>query len=90
MIIDQNKLEEQGYFNLRHIEGRGLCGLFRFNYTIGLVYGMTNDEYIGRYCYYDSMEAKQALKEWNGIKDPDGNWIKHKGSIEYSNPNYKK
>jgi len=70
---------------------RGICGIRRMAYTVGLFYGMTEDDYIGRYCYHTMGEAIDAILEWSGIGDPPGNWIKHKGGDgERSNPNYDK
>lgn len=83
-------LSEQGYYNVRHIEGRGLCGLMRFTFTTGLVYGLNEYSYTGRYCFDNLTDAKQSLKEWDGAGDPPGGWIKHKGKIEYANPKNKK
>ncbi len=81
-------LEGEGYFDIRWIENVGLCGLYRFAFTVGLIYGLTESIYVGRYCYENLSDAKEALSTWNGKRDPsDSNWIKHKGSIEYSNPN---
>jgi len=80
-------LESEGYTEIREIEGRGLCGLKHFMFTTGLVYGMTKIEYEGRYCFERFSDAKEALNNWDGKGDPTGPWIKHKGSVEYSNPN---
>lgn len=80
-------LESEGYFNLKIIEGRGVVGLFRFIFTVGLVYGISEYDYKGRYCYPNLHDATASLEKWDGKEDPSGNWIKHKGRIEYSNPN---
>lgn len=82
-------MKEQGYKNLRYVPNKGVCGTYRFAFTAGLVYGMSEDCYAGRYCYHTWQEAVAALREWDGSGDPSGNWIKHKGYVEYSNPNYK-
>lgn len=83
----KEELEKQGYTHLREVEGRGWCGLFNFIFTVGLCYGLDESGYRGRYCYPDSLDAKQALKEWDGIGDPhDEFWIKHKGDTQYRNP----
>lgn len=80
-------LESNGYFNLKEIEGRGVCGLLRFMFTVGLCYGLSENEYNGRYCYSNLSDAKEALDNWDGVGDPkDVLWIKHKGIAgEYSN-----
>jgi hypothetical protein len=80
-------LEEQGYFGVKEISGRGICGLMRFAFTVGLCYGLDETGYVGRYCYSELLDAKTALRDWDGIGDPPGPWIKHKGYVEYSNPN---
>jgi hypothetical protein len=55
-------------------------------YTWGLFYGMTADSREGRYCFSCLTEAKAALSEWDGMGDPPGDWIKHFGDQEYTNP----
>lgn len=86
------KLTEFGYFNLREVPGRGLCGLHEFLFTIGLIENLDEIGYSGRYCYdkVDAQQALDALNKWDGKEDPKGNWIKYKGEKgEYNNPNYK-
>lgn len=53
----QELLEAQGYILLREIEGRGICGVYRFVFTIGIVWGINETEYRGRWCYDSLMEA---------------------------------
>ncbi len=80
-------LETEGYYEIREIPGRGLCGLRDFIFTTGLVIGMNEDLYYGRYCYSNKEDALKALNEWNGEGDPEGPWIKYKGMPgERSNP----
>jgi hypothetical protein len=58
-------------------------------FTVGLCYNMQEDMshmYDGRYCYPSHADALEALRTWNGEGDPPGEWIKHKGGREYSNP----
>lgn len=82
------QLEDEGYTHLTTIPGRGVCGLHRFVFTSGLVYGLDETGYSGRYCYETIYEARVALQNWNGVNDPSGDWIKHKGEAgEWSNPN---
>jgi len=91
---EENYFKEVGVYLLREVPNKGICGLVRFAFTVGLCYGMTTDDfqfYEGRYCFPLGIDAVTALAEWDGIGDPAGNWIKHKGGIgEYSNPNYEK
>lgn len=84
-------LEGEGYYQLRKIEGRGLCGLLPFIYTVAIVYGIDSIGYKGRYCYprENANDLVLAYTIWDGKEDPIGNWIKHKGYTEYTNPNYK-
>lgn len=80
------KVESEGYFNCKVLPNRGIVGLYRYVFTIGLTYGIREYDYEGRYCFESLSEAKEALDKWDGVGDPSGNWIKHKGNIEYSNP----
>ena len=84
-------LESEGYFNITEIPNQGICGLMRFAFTTGLIYGMHEYGYYGRYCYSNLSDAKEALNKWNGLSDPqDDIWIKHKGEKgEYRNPKNK-
>jgi hypothetical protein len=80
-------LETEGYSEIKEIPGKGICGLKDFIFTTGLIIGMTEIGYLGRYCYPSESEALDALNKWNGEGDPSGPWIKYKGSPgERSNP----
>lgn len=80
-------LQSQGYYNVVEVEGRGICATQKFMFTTGLVYGLNQYSYKGRYCYETKQEAETALKHWDGENHPLGMWIKHKGyGIEESNP----
>jgi len=85
-------LENEGcYFDLKEIKGRGFCGLEIMIFTTRLWYGLTYEGREGGYDYKSLNEAKAALNLWDGISDPPGNWIKHKGGKgEYLNPNLQK
>jgi hypothetical protein len=96
--MDMNKeeliefLKKEGYYNLREIPNRGLCGLKQFIFTVGLVEGLTEGSYIGRYCYPNALikESVVAIELWDGKDDPIGGWIKYKGvNGDYENPNNK-
>jgi hypothetical protein len=85
MAID---LQAEGYQNVRSVPGRGVCGLYRFAFTTGLVIGIDDIGYYGRYCYSNRQDALEALEKWDGQGDPEGPWIKYKGDGgERSNPN---
>jgi len=73
-------LEVQGYKHLRKIPGRGLCGIFRFMFTFGVLHGLDGFGYAGRWCYGSEVEALYALNTWLGEGDPKGNWLKYKGA----------
>ena len=72
-------LETEGYYEIRNIDGQGLCGLRKFAFTTGLIIGIGQLTYVGRYCFPSEQDALNALNDWNGTGDPLGNWIKYKG-----------
>lgn len=81
-------LKTEGYYEIREIPGKGLCGLNRFIFTTGLMVSLDEIGYYGRYCYANESDALKALNEWDGNGDPGGPWIKYKGRPEErSNPN---
>lgn len=85
-------LTDAGFLDLREIPGRGICGLKPFIFTTGLCYNLQMNDfniYDGRYCFPTFEDAFFSLKNWDGIGDPPGDWIKHKGRTEYSNPKLK-
>ena len=84
----EEQLTREGYYNLKEIEGKGICGIMRFMFTFGLVYNLDEFGYSGRYCYQTEEEAQIALKHWDGKGYPLGRWIKHKGAgFDEGNPN---
>lgn len=83
------ELERQEYVHIREVPGRGVCGLHRFVFTMGLCWGLDEGGYRGRYCYEHGWNAMMALHHWDGTSDPGENWIKYKGEGgERSNENY--
>jgi hypothetical protein len=77
----------EGYMMVREVPGRGVCGLYKFLFTIGLVYGCDATGYAGRWCYPSMGTALESFFKWDGVGDPPGPWIKYKGrGGEYSNP----
>ena len=79
----------EGYFLICTKEGRGICALRKFAFTIGLCYGIDKLGYVGRYCYPKelALEAVRAFINWDGTGDPEGPWLKHKGEgIDIRNP----
>jgi len=85
--------DNEGYYNLRWLwyeDNWVLCGLRRMAFTVGLFYGIDQTGYIGRYCFELEHDAEEVLESLLDIPDDliiKGNWIKHKGHIEFSNPN---
>ena len=81
--MDQDKLiawlEENGYIDVRYIEGHGFCGLNHLMFTVGLFCGLTEIGYKYRYCYPHLLDAMCGLEGWDGTGHPDGDWIKRKG-----------
>lgn len=72
-------LEREGYFDLKEVPGRGICGLRKFMFTWGLLWGLDESGYRGRWCYDNLAEPITALRIWDGIGDPKYKWIKYKG-----------
>ena len=88
-ITDENLLllKKEGYYEIREIDGIGICALFKFIFTTGLVIGIHEIGYKGRYCYSKEKDALEALNSWDGNGDPSGPWIKYKGRpSERNNP----
>lgn len=73
------ELTENGYFLLKEIPGRGICGLKFMAFTVGLMVGLNMHSYYGRYCYKHLADAREALEAWDGVGDPINEWIKWKG-----------
>lgn len=71
-------LETEGYTHIRIIDGK-ICGIKKFIFTTGLVVGLDECGFNGRYCYEHRSDAVDALREWDGNGDPSGEWIKYKG-----------
>lgn len=92
LVYDESlvhQLMAKGYSCITFVPGRGICGIGRMAFTTGLFLGMDYTGYYGRYCFHTWYEAAASLTAWDGLDDPTGNWLKHKGGAgEYSNPNY--
>lgn len=64
-----------------------LAGLHRFNFTTGLVVGLSSEGYERRYCFEHESDARAALNAWDGEGHPSGPWIKCKGiGVDLLNP----
>lgn len=72
-------LNKEGYYNIVQTPNKGVCALYRFAFTVGLVININSIGYEGRYCYNNNSDAKTAIQSWDGNGDPSGPWIKYKG-----------
>jgi hypothetical protein len=72
-------VRSEGYYNFVKIPNKGICALREFMFTTGIIVGISEHLYYGRYCYSSQTEAKKELNSWNGEGDPSGNWLKYKG-----------
>lgn len=67
------------YTSVRRLPSGELAGITKMAYTFGLVVGLDDTGYRGRYCYELACEAQEALDAWDGDGDPSGPWLKYKG-----------
>lgn len=63
-------LVRDGYSDLKLVGDRGVCGIIRFMYTVGVCYGMDATGREGRFCFDTMQNAQLFLKDWNGITEP--------------------
>ena len=75
-------LQSEGYYRISNKAHRGVCGWFRFIFTIDLCYGLDEYGYKGRWSFPLDFDIS-LLDDWDGTGDPTANWIKHKGFVEY-------
>lgn len=89
VFIQRMKIEH--IHNIEWIDGRGYCGLMSFMFTVGLVYGIGEIDYDGRYCYPNATDAMVGFLNWKvlgGENEPANCWIKHKSKFcDIQNPN---
>lgn len=80
-IIERMGEDAKEYVMFTEIDGKGLCALKPFMFTVGLCIGINEHSFYGRYCYPNDrkLEAIFALGCWDGKGDPRGNWVKYKG-----------
>lgn len=81
-------LEANGYMDLKTLSDGRVAGVYRYLFTGGVCYGLTEGGLEGRFCYPTLAEAREAISDWDGVGDPPGNWIKEKGRVERRNPNF--
>ena len=65
------ELVRNGYSDLRVVPGRGVCGLHRYIYTVGVCYGMDMTGMKGRFCFDTEQNARLFLKDWDGETIPE-------------------
>ena len=87
--LTQERAEELGYRPARVLPDGRCCGVMQMYFTTSLMVGMDEDQTFSRFCYHSRAEAEEALRTWDGVGDPPGNWIKQKPE-DRMNPNYRK
>lgn len=60
----------EGYGNLRELEPVGVCGTYRFLFTVGVCFGLDRSGYRGRFCFDTQADAEAFLNEWDGLTYP--------------------
>lgn len=73
MISDEallSILDEHGYADVRHVDGRGFCGLMRMMFTVGVCVGLDETGMKGRICFDTWQNAQLFLSEWDGKTEP--------------------
>jgi hypothetical protein len=81
--------EEHGYLCVHKLPTGEWAGLAPFIFTTGLCVGLDRSGYRTRFCYKNTRDALAAIVTWDGTGDPPGPWIKEKGPVERTNPNFK-
>lgn len=94
----KKSLEDQGYREIIEIPNKGICALFPFMFTVGLVTGIDEIGYEERFCYplENYRYAILAIYNWSStspqkLDNPnDSYWIKRKSNFrsELTNPLY--
>lgn len=87
--IQKNLEQTETYYNYRILKFRGeniLCCINDFMFTNGIIIGLTEIGYYGRFCF-DNQNKKETIDLFNSLESiPDnleempGNWIKYKGT----------
>ena len=86
-------MKQAGYIDIRQAKNGVKIGIMRMNFTYALCYNVNLDPmalpYEHRYCYPDFAECFDDFVNWSGYGNPEGNWIKKKGSnVDEGNMNY--
>lgn len=75
----QEEMEQNGYKFVKLMKNGEWLGIVGMNFTYGMCIGIDEHGYRGRYCYEHAIDAIIAAKEYEGVGDPSGMWIKYKG-----------
>jgi hypothetical protein len=75
-LQNEEDANREGYYNLKTFADGEQAVLFKFLFTIGIIYGLTPESYENRWCYANEAAAKKALDEWDGTGEPVG-WHRH-------------
>lgn len=80
-------LRNEGYAYLRLMPDGHIAGVKKYLFTFGICTRLDWSGYADRWCYESQSDAIVALAMWDGIEDPPGPWIKHKGlAADRNNP----
>ena len=71
--------ERENYLKFRQLEDGRLIGIMRMAFTTALVVNIDHVGYSGRYCYKIYADALEDFRTWDGVNDPEGEWLKYKG-----------
>ena len=62
--------QREGYIGVCWIRDRGVCGILRQAYSVGVFYGLCESGYDGRFCFNTELNALLFLKDWDGVTLP--------------------
>lgn len=72
-------LAENAYEEVRLLPTGEYAALRKMMFTYSLCHGIDWCGISERWCYQTKVEALVALSRWDGVGDPPGMWIVHKG-----------
>lgn len=87
-IDEREEVEALGYKPVRLLPTGEWAGIQNLLFTVGLFVGIDPVLYRTRFCFPDRTSAESALRNWDGVGDPPGPWIKEKGRVERVNPRH--
>lgn len=65
-----NFLKKEGYYNIKHVPGWGICAISRFAFTFGVVHGIDIMGRKGRFCFESMADALAFYDTWDGSETP--------------------